>query len=134
MRSTQTRPTGTNTVTNQIHQPLTRRQEYASKLPWMKRRNRREWEQNIRERRAIMAWEFEKLPDDFSNRPTGPESPWPGMTFGECVQVVTGRQIMSGDSLSLEMAADAIRYLLADQPSAQKAFEDGFVTRYPFYA
>lgn len=122
------------TVTNQIHEPLSRRQEYANKLPWVKRRNRREWELSIRERRAVMAWEFEKLPDDFSDQATGENSPWPGMTFGECLQVVTGGHIMSGDSLSLEMAADSIRYLLAEYPSAQKAFEDWLVTRHPFYA
>jgi len=110
------------------------RQRWWSHIPWVRRRDRQRWQAAERERRAIMTWEFEKLPEDFTSRTGRPNSPWPRMTFGQCLQIVTGRDLFPDDSLSLEMAADTICALLAESPTAEKAFREWFVTRYPFYA
>jgi hypothetical protein len=120
-------------VTQQVHEPLSRRQRIWHFMPWMRWADRRRLGSLERERRRIMEWEFSHLPDDFVDRQAGATAPLPDVTFGRCLAIVMGHDLFSDDSLYLEMAADTICSLLAEHPTAEEAFRSWFVTRYPQY-
>jgi hypothetical protein len=89
------------------------------RIPWVRRWRRRK---ELRLRSEILRWEVEHLPDDVRER------------IAEPLNIVTGRNVFSDDSLSIEMAADQICAALSDRTTAEDAFRVWFVTRYPFYA
>jgi hypothetical protein len=117
--------------TGHLHEPLSLFQQLWHATPWMRWRNRRQWEQNERERRAILDWELSQLPEGFTERQGG--EPLPTETFGKCLQIVAGRDFFSNDAGYLEMAADTICSLLVEYPTAEKAFRNWFGTRYADY-
>jgi lactate dehydrogenase-like 2-hydroxyacid dehydrogenase len=91
------------------------------RLPWVQRRRHREYHALLKDRAAIMFWEFEHLPDEVQ------------ASVGTSLRVVAGGGIGS-DAWDIESAADSICNAIRGYGSAEQAFRMWFETRYPFYA